>query len=508
MLEKSKDEIISDLSRMYTQYKKQISKKKDIKYKALAISLLIIDKNGNKKHLYDVDLFRRAVIELIKKSYYIKYSNTISKKENQICSLCNKLADEVYGFVTEVFKFYNLDKPGFAPDFRQEYGWKLYPVCFECAKYLETGRRYLDKHLNMRFYGNFTYYLIPKFLFGIDEYTIDIIENWKSPTFSEKHDADKMSLRRLFSEEDEIIQYLSELENYVSFNFLFYREEQQALRILLNVTDVLPSRLHALYSVKEELDKEPIFAVENLRFNFMILRNIFPQSKTFGDYDKYYLNIVGKIIMGKTISYKFLIKSIMDRVRDGFIDNKVASFADKNYRQFHRAVLGYYMFLRYVSGLKILDTIKEVEHVGNDENPFEKDRIVDQAEVFFNSNSEFFDSPAKKGIFLLGLLTQKLLDIQYRERNATPFMSKLNGLKLNQRLIIRLLPMVENKLEEYKKNHIFRDVEDKISEYFVQAGKNWNLNNDEISFYFVIGMNLAKRFRNKKAGEGEEEGEN
>ena len=44
------------------------------------------------------------------------------------------------------------------------------------------------------------------------------------------------------------------------------------------------------------------------------------------------------------------------------------------------------------------------------------------------------------------------------DKKATPFRTKLHGLKMNEALIKRLLPEIQNKLEEYEKNY-YRDLE-------------------------------------------------
>jgi CRISPR-associated protein Csh1 len=93
------------------------------------------------------------------------------------------------------------------------------------------------------------------------------------------------------------------------------------------------------------------------------------------------------------------------------------------------------------------------------------------------------------------------MDIQYRERKATPFRVKLQGLKLDQKQVQSLLPEIQNKLEEYDKNY-YRDLESLASNYFVKAGGRWKLLRDEIGFYFVLGMNLSPNLKSKM-GEGE-----
>jgi len=55
-------------------------------------------------------------------------------------------------------------------------------------------------------------------------------------------------------------------------------------------------------------------------------------------------------------------------------------------------------------------------------------------------------------------------------------------------------------LEEYGKNY-YRDLEQLISWHMIQAGGEWKMSKDEISFYFTLGMNLAYLFKAKKEAE-------
>jgi len=130
--------------------------------------------------------------------------------------------------------------------------------------------------------------------------------------------------------------------------------------------------------------------------------------------------------------------------------------------------------------------------------------IKEKTEKFFEQFSEFFDTPEKKAVFLEGALAQLLLNIQYQEKGSQPFRARLKGLKMDQNLIKKLFPEIVNKLEEYGKNY-YSQLEEIISEHFVQSGDKWTLSNDEISFYFTLGMNLSKNFKSEKENkEGEE----
>ena len=118
-------------------------------------------------------------------------------------------------------------------------------------------------------------------------------------------------------------------------------------------------------------------------------------------------------------------------------------------------------------------------------------------EEFFGGLSPMLSTPAARGIFLLGVLTELLVNKQYTERGSKPFLKQLKGLRLTENDIRGLLPRVQNKLTEYESfDKGKRQLAEEISTYLLQAGESWDLSTDEINFYFAAGMNLA----NKLAG--------
>ena len=121
-----------------------------------------------------------------------------------------------------------------------------------------------------------------------------------------------------------------------------------------------------------------------------------------------------------------------------------------------------------------------------------------------------FKTPAKRGIFLLGALTQLLLNKQWSDRKAKPFMKKLKGLKMSEKDLKALLPDVQNKLEEYDSfDKGKRKIATEASKYILEAGEAWKMPVDEINFYFACGMNLvdqvAEVVYKKEAATKEEE---
>ena len=495
VLENNKTKIIQDL-------KEKSEKGNNI------ISLKI---NGN--YLGDLEIFKNILVSDAKENYFKKFGIE-SKSENKLCSICKKNSDEVYGFVN-TFNFYALDKRGFiSGGFHQKGAWKNYPVCLNCALTLEEGRKYLRDNLNFNFYG-FRYLLIPKFVKGIQEEIrnniLKKIELQKDPQFGKKE------ITHLTSDENEILTLMSEQENFLNNNFLFYSSPKgfdgAVFNILLYIEDILPSRLKRLFEVKEIVDQEEIFkncmvatfndkgkkdGEKSLEFNFGVLRTFFPKVSNNRTFDKYFLDIVNKIFTKKPVDYDFLLNFIMRKIRDDSINGYPTKID----------ALKAFMLLNYLNELRY----KKEETIKMEKSILPKEiggEIKIKIESFFDKFYNFFDSNIKKAIFLEGVLTQKLLNIQRlpevsnAQPGKEPFRSRLKGLKLNEKQIRKLLPEIQNKLEEYGKNY-YRDLESIISNYFVLSGNNWRLTNDEISFYFTLGMNLSNLFKKEKENGGNE----
>lgn len=515
--------LINDVGKCIKNNKEQILKElkekhAEIDKKEKAVLTLKIDD----KYIGEYDIFKKILVEESKKGFYSKYGK-ISKAENEICYVCNERKKEVYGFV-DTYKFYTVDKPGFVSGgFHQKDAWKVYPVCLNCALVLEAGRKYVNDYLNFNFYG-FSYFLILKFINKEDyenkKEVFKLIEEQQDPKFAKKE------VNRFTQDETEILELMSKEKNYLDMNFMFYEAPKgpdgSVFNVLLYVEDILPSRLRKLFDTKRGNKERSIVGVDQinifkecmvpvfekkkrvgekpLEFNFGVVRTFFQKISKNRTYDKYFLDITNKIFTNKPIDYDFLLHFIMQKIRDEFINDYPTKIS----------TLKGFMLLNYLNKLNILkinkknmDTSKMEPNTSNvsDNDTLEKEEETQQnIDKLFKEFADFFDSGAKKAVFLEGVLTQFLLNIQYQERKATPFRIKLKGLKLDEKEIKSLLPEIQNKLEEYGKNY-YRTLEQIISNYFISSGNSWKLTNDEISFYFVLGMNLSNKFKSKKEEE-------
>lgn len=458
---KDKDRIRNDLVKLRMQYEDG------------GFITLIFHQGEEKKYLGDIEDFKSYLLEFSQEKY-----DEISS--DGICSLCNK-DSKVFGNASPI-TFYSLDKPGYiAGGMKKEDGYKNFPLCFECLLQLNEGAAYMRELLEFRFAG-LRYYLIPEAIYN----QADVLDNIMTIYNSFRQETEgKVSLSQgaqIATDEEDILGVLKDAEDTISLKFLFFQEQSSKFIILLLMENILPSRLQALFTAKQRAEDHFIFKdhkfsaklIQDVQFNYGVLRRLFPTVKGF-------LEIVNKTFKDERIDKQYILELIMDRLRAIFNDNRYMKIE----------VLQAFICLLFLSELGVL------KNTGGDLGLIDRENDVIAAEEldlrikrFFEEFSSTIDNDAKKAVFLTGVLTQHLLSIQKNDRGATPFRSQLKGLKMKEADIRALLPKIQQKLEEYKKNYYIQ-LEKITSMYYLKAGNNWGMSIDELNFYFVLGMNLS-----------------
>lgn len=414
--------------------------------------------------------------EVIRKVYQIIEKNKPKKSatKDQVCSICGQTKENISAR-TNVYNFDTDDKPGFITGFNQENYWKNIPVCDECRALMKKGRDFIDNKLTFKFYG-LKYQLIIKSLSENDEVLREIIDILKD---SQKIISLKNNvIKKITNDENEILEFFTEKADSIALNLLFLQTQQSAERILLLIEDVLPSRLRKIFEAKSYVDKLYETQQEDQKIHFVFtfgkIRTFFSKSdegKRNHDLDKYFLEIVDAVFLGKKIDFSFLAKFYMQVIRREFTND------------------GYYLF-RINDAMMCTSFFEKLQLIDFEEVHMEKSSF----EEFFTKYGKSFSKPERRGIFLLGILTQMLLNKQYTERSSKPFMKKLKNLKMNEIDIKGLLAEVQNKLEEYDSfDKGKRQIAEEASKYLLEAGDNWKMSVDEINYYFACGLNLADK---------------
>ncbi|AKB75548.1 CRISPR-associated protein, Csh1 family [Methanosarcina lacustris Z-7289] len=463
-----------------------------------SILTLVLEENGFIRYVGDFEVFRKILKNNGASKFYSKY-DIVSKEDDKVCSVC-KTHKEVYGFVTP-YEFYTVDKRGFVSGgFDQSKAWRNNPVCLECALKITAGKEYIEKYMSFGFYG-FNFLLIPKLLTkNANEDIFDVFENFNEKKFAFNEGYQNF----LQANEIDILNILSEKDDYLNFNFQFYEKSNSAYRILLYIEDVLPSRLRKLFKSKEIVDKRHIFRnyfsndteTKSIQFTLGNVRWFFPNTLEDPDLNKYFLEITNGIFTGTSIDYNFLLKYVMQRIRKDFRNENSTRYS---------LFLGFQM-LDFLNQLRLLGNYnggkcvnsKNLSVLLGDIAPKENSGYEERTNVIFSEFESFFNTDAKKAIFLEGTLVQYLLNIQKYQRGSTPFRTKLRGLNLDERHVKRIFPEIINKLEEYDSNY-YKELENLISKYMIQSGTDWKMPNDEISFYFVLGMNMSNLLKSPKS---------
>lgn len=446
-LDDEKTSIISKINNIKSQIGKE----------GLVITLKIRTKE---KDLYigEISLFRQLLRYLINKK-----DEKISSSD-KVCSLCGEIKENVVGNLS-TYTFYTLDKPGFITGgFNDNDAWKNFPVCTDCKLELEEGKKYVQSNLAFRFCG-LKYFLIPKFLWGKEETLDEVFEILEDTT--KKISLKQKDINSIIDDEEEVLDAIKEVNDNVTLYFLFIHKFNSAERIRLLIEDVFPSHVRTIFNSKRWVDEK-----FETPFHFKTIRSFFmksdPNNKN-NDLDKYFLEIINRIFKLKKIQIEFLVKFLMKKIRTAWIKDSY----------FHISVQDAMKVLLFMEHLNLIDMeVKKMESK--------------EFDIIFERYGCQFQTPLKRGLLLLGTLTELLLRKQYSERSAKPFMKQLKNFKMAEKDFKGLLPKVQNKLEEYDSFDMGkRRIAKEAADYLLQSEGNWKLSLDEMNFYFCAGMNLV-----------------
>lgn len=504
VLEEKEKRIIDDI---------QIKQKEMGKGAKLIISLMLCKEN-EEKWVGDWEIFCEKFKADCRKLFAEKYSK-ISTSQDKVCSICFEKT-EVFGF-TSTFQFYTLDKPGYvAGGFRQQEAWKNYPVCFECGAKLELGKKYLERHLTKSFYFR-RMMIIPKTLWEEDLSTV--LEKLRRRLKSRREDSEEDSktqseVESIGHAENSIIYTLGSMGQGVTYNLLFFEEKQSGavFNILLNIEDVLPSRLHFIYEQLKQvnsLEQFGHFPVGKGEQPFKLHPGVFGELFPYKTHNRYFLEMIYSLIAKRPIDAKFLISRIMDVIVEKFNEPD-----DK--KKFYDSFIAwrYFQLILYLGRLELLPDLfknnggeKSVREIAK-YNLKDFSSAEEMFDTFFVNQNGLYNHPAAKACFMVGYLAQHLINFQRKELDRTPFKVQLKGLKLKEKDVRGLVAKLQDKFMDYEDGYQgsfypCRTEFELMTKYIQEAGKDWPMSMPEIGFYVAVGMNGKNLFTfKKKEGKG------
>ncbi|MEM2142990.1 MAG: TIGR02556 family CRISPR-associated protein [Candidatus Thorarchaeota archaeon] len=497
---------VGDIGRLLASLKDQVMSDIEQSRKAIGsrqgntLLTIELDAGGSTHLIGESEPFRKIFLELVKQDYYSKYGTTA--RGHGTCYVC-KSEGEVYGFVTDILPFYTLDKKGFAPELDVSRGWKLFPVCVQCAAALETSKQFLDEKLQFDFYGA-KYYIIPQSVRGEPDAIGGVLEVLSAPrgaTGSSAGQGQKISMahsgRRITSDENEILDYLSTLDDSVSLNFLFYIMEQSSMRVLSYAEDIPPSRLAKLFSIKELVDNRGLFYQAGMSFDFSFLRDILALGREAKDY-KEFIHVTSRLLKDQTVERALILRRALDYLEDsrrknGFQQLMLSERVRPDVRKRNDVL----------RALMLLEFIETHRKGSGDKRKLNDSTQLNRTEIandIFETHPSFFGKHYQRAAFLIGLLAGRLIAIQQHDRGSAPFEKRLHSLSLDMKRLKRLYVKIEEKLKAYGYSDVYRDIQAMLTDELMKAADE-RPDNDELSLSFVVGLNQSYKFKSRKGDE-------
>ncbi|CAN5289175.1 TIGR02556 family CRISPR-associated protein [soil metagenome] len=463
---------------------------------------IAIESDGKRKYLTDFQITKDIILASGSQNKSEKYS-VKSEGSNEHCSICFQVKNALHGFASP-FKYATVDKPGMVSGFfEQKNNWKNYPICTECSLEFELGRTFITNELNGYFYGK-AYYMIPKTILSYDTGALDkAIKMLRQHKFKSIKEGSQIK-----RSEERFGELIATEKNFFNLNLLFYEENPttKAIKIKLLLEEILPSRFRKLYiDIPAVVNANPLyikaFTIKkepyDLQFSFGIL-------KTFFEEDFY--DLIQKVFLGQPLSTEVLFNKFMQVIRENY--SKMQS-SDGYVENTYLTILKAHLTLQYFQHLGIISFNDNYIFMENENTEVKELRDkkfeINKFKSFINDNRGFLDSDSKIGIFSVGVLVRLLLDIQQVNLKNTPFEKKLRGYNLNSELLKSIYTETLNKLSQYQNFYIYSDLREFIREYFSANSHLLNkISNNELSFYFVAGLEFGNKFKTKKEQETSE----
>ncbi len=436
--------------------------------------------------------------ELFEAEAYGKYHQK-SKAKNKVCAVTYKPAEEVWGRV-DTLGFTVNDKAFNRNGFNDKHSHKMFPVSPQAVKVLEGTRKFVEDKMSHNFSG-MKYFIVPHFLEGEPEIREEVID-----LFLQKSTIQPLSNKNSIIGTEETLHEIVEEEKLqagVYYDIFFYQPKNAQFLIKAHLQDVMPSRLRKIFEAKKanekafgnlnriyQKKKEPIEYFMNL----YRVKPFFSQKAGTGtSFHPYFFTITEAIFYGppQYVQPRTLFKHFVQEIQKAFLQrsenaNRFYSLTNQSF-----ALYDFFMRLQLIPNqpIKTMDNEKPIAKNWQD---------------FLTERADFFESDYEKGVFLVGSLTQKLVDVQRKALNNEPFMNQLNGLRINEKLLEKLWPRLLNKMREYDMHNYtnIREMEVAAGKMLMsQDTKKRSDFNDRISYVFTLGMSLQRYFTSEEIAE-------
>ncbi len=464
------------------------TKKTTVSSKSAIISIGWHEEPKALKRVGDFETFRQSLTRSCAQSASKKKGIKGEVSGTGHCSICGKANVAVSGLL-KIFQppLYTLDKPGsVAGGFDPSRAWLNFPACRECCDRVDFAWERVKKELTFNFYG-FKYLFLPAPVQSMPTVAYEFLDRLVSARISHKDTV------RLTAAEDELLYAISQENNLLQVDLLFYHPGPQSFRPALYVSGLLPTRFKKLFEAKAEVDRHPWLtdaspkAFRERQFTFGSLRNVFPAAHGGSTFDDDFLAATRAALELRNSSTRRLLEVGMRWVQDDYMAGKPFQ---PRLADLFRSIL----FFEVLSplGVERSESTMQIDY-GDSDQAARVRKVLSQA------SGKLQCDPAAQASFLVGACCSRIENIQQHLRGASPFSGKLKGFRLKQADVQQLFVAAKEKAAAYG-----RDEERKVSGLLECAAAalaatpdRWTLSPDEASYFFAsathYGRGLPKR---------------
>lgn len=448
------------------------------------------------KYLGEYPKYKNLFIENAYRGFYEKqYSGLkVSKHNDYVCALSG-MRGTVFGFVDSLG--FTVNDDGFMRSgFDQSTSYKMFPVSAEAAVILSgVSSLVFTRDFSRNFSGSIKYLILPKFLSHHKPEVIkEVFDLFKEKnalhlTSEKSNKGSSGFINQTENILDEIIQDEQLGASNIFYDILFYEDKQSQLSLLLQVSDIRPSRLKAIMATKRLVERfyAPLTNFDDgkkhytFQINLATIKNflITDQGKNKIPHPFFY-KVTEALFYGQPITQETFVHFLILRFR-------------KLFKELHENEYGFPTAVK--EGFVILQFLFQSNTFQNHStrNLMEKQKTTENkvalnALQFIKQHPEFFKSEFKKGAFLFGCLIAKLL----RKQPNNAFLKQLNDLNIDRKFIEKKFPTLINKLRQYDLG--YKDIsqmEVAAAEFMMDQN---HVSKDDISLAVTLGIVLQKEF--------------
>ena len=432
------------------------------------------------KNIFEIDpSLTEEYLDLLYKNVFEKYYDKAKDGYCHICGESKKLADQT----VPIWNFYGTTNNLYFQNTKGGVYDASFGICEDCLKPVMVGKNYIQNNLSGRFFG-LDCYLIPHFETGDDA------DKFAKRTFFTLIQKALDSFNPAIKEIEELNALIKGSRNKkLTFNLLFYEQNKNEFRIRKLISNIelsgLTFKLEAFRKMSDiyglsmlsqnEKNYSEVITLSFLRYTLFHSKYSHPKCEPV-HYRTELLGFLETFLNGGEYDYRKLVNEFTQIVHHKFhqSDSNTVDFSP----------------FKFVLALQVFIDLGMLK---NYENRKEDTKMLtevpkDFAEFFSAHPKIYGNAPDRQGLFLLGVLVNRIIYAQGGK--SSTFMKKINLQGIEPRRVHSLLLQVKEFAEIYKvfeEGSIWASITERLQEI-----ESSPLSAEEVVFYILTGMSYAK----------------